>query len=99
MPRRGRAPLGRHWAGGESRIPASRAAIMFCTASTSEVGTVQLLQSALKTTSRPSTVVAYPDSYRALSTKPFFAWTLPSAGVPCIRLEIVPSTPAIGSAS
>ena len=41
----------------------------------------------------------YPDSDRALSTKPVFAWTLPSAGVPFIRLEIVPSTPAIGSAS
>ena len=53
----------------------------------------------LKISVRPSAVVTYPDRARALSIVPVFARRLPSAGVPRMREPMVPSTPAIGSAS
>jgi hypothetical protein len=79
-------------------MPARWTAIASCTRSTSRFDVVKLFARKLKSSVTESAVVTYPDSDRTLSMVPVFACTFPCAGVFRMRFEIVPSTPATGSA-
>jgi arabinofuranosyltransferase len=83
--------------GGDRVNRASRTTMPSVAASTTSAVVSKLLARIEKTSRSPSAVVTYPDSARTFDIDPLFARALPSAAVPFMRLESVPSLPATGS--
>jgi arabinofuranosyltransferase len=76
---------------------ASRTTIASTAALTTSAGVPKLFARMENTSRSPSAAVTYPESARTFDIEPLFARTLPSAGVPFIWFDNVPSWPAIGN--
>jgi hypothetical protein len=78
---------------------ASSTTIASVAASTTSADASKLLARIEKTSRSPLALVTYPQSARTFDIEPVFARALPSAAVPFMRFESVPSRPAIGNAA